>query len=202
MRNRSLFWSTCFVVLVLGQIDLVAGDSAKDMLSKLKLKRGIVAIVGLPKKGPDPILELARQTELTLYFQTGDLEDVERVRKAASKTGLLGTRIFAETGTDDALHLGDNIADAIVVSPSADNTVTKTELLRALRPQGVAFIGSTQLVKPIPNGIDEWTHAYHGPDNNPQSNDQLVKGRFRTQFLGYPKFSPMPEQTVIAGGRI
>jgi outer membrane protein assembly factor BamB len=54
----------------------------------------------------------------------------------------------------------------------------------------------------VPAGIDEWTHPYHGPDNNPQSTDQLAKGAFRTQFLAAPKFSPMPEQTVIAGGRI
>ncbi|MEZ6153272.1 MAG: PQQ-binding-like beta-propeller repeat protein [Pirellulaceae bacterium] len=57
-------------------------------------------------------------------------------------------------------------------------------------------------MKPVPDGIDQWTHPYHGPDNNPQSNDQLVRGDFRTQFIADPKFSPMPEQTVIVGGRI
>ncbi|MEO1994319.1 MAG: hypothetical protein ABGZ17_03490, partial [Planctomycetaceae bacterium] len=58
------------------------------------------------------------------------------------------------------------------------------------------------MTKPVPEGMDEWSHPYHGPDNNPQSTDQFVRGRFRTQFISDPKFSPMPEQTVVAGGRI
>ena len=61
---------------------------------------------------------------------------------------------------------------------------------------------TAKLVKPVPAGIDEWTHPYHGPDNNPQSTDRYVRGNFRTQFLAIPKFSPMPEQSVAAGGRI
>ena len=101
-----------------------------------------------------------------------------------------------------SIHLADNVADAILVAPSAESDTSDEELLRALRPRASAFVGDRQLVKPVPNGIDEWTHPYHGPDNNPQSNDQLVRGSFRTQFLAEPKFSPMPEQTVIAGGRI
>lgn len=202
MKNRSLFLSACFAVLVLVPFDLHADNTAKERFSKGNLKRGVVAVVGLPEEGAGPILDLAKGSELTLYVQSDDSEQVGRLRKAALKSGLLGTRIFAEEGSGRALHLGNNVADAIIVNPTAEKTVVEAELLRALRPQGVAYVGSEQIIKPVPAGIDEWTHPYHGPDNNPQSKDQLVKGRFRTQFLGYPKFSPMPEQTVIAGGRI
>ena len=57
------------------------------------------------------------------------------------------------------------------------------ELLRILRPLASAWIGDRQLTKPVPEGSDEWTHPYHGPDNNPNSTDQQVKGKFRTQFI-------------------
>jgi outer membrane protein assembly factor BamB len=80
--------------------------------------------------------------------------------------------------------------------------VSDDDLRRALRPHATAFVGDRKLTKPVPSGIDEWSHPYHGPDNNPQSTDQLVHGEFRTQFLADPMFSPMPEQTVVAGGRI
>ncbi|MGE3781048.1 MAG: PQQ-binding-like beta-propeller repeat protein, partial [Pirellulaceae bacterium] len=100
------------------------------------------------------------------------------------------------------IHLADNVADGLLVSPSARSLAVDAELLRVLRPRAAAFLGDRKLVKPVPAGIDEWTHPYHGPDNNPQSTDQLVRGALRTQFLADPKFSPMPEQTVVAGGRM
>ncbi len=78
--------------------------------------------------------------------------------------------------------------------------------MRVLRPLGKAFIPTGgdggPLVKPVPDGYEDWSHPYHGPDNNPNSKDQFVKGDFRTQFINVPKFSPMPEQTVIGGGRM
>ena len=54
----------------------------------------------------------------------------------------------------------------------------------------------------MPSGVDDWSHPYHGPDNNPQSGDQLARGELRTQFIGWPMFSPMPQQSVSAGGRV
>jgi outer membrane protein assembly factor BamB len=63
-------------------------------------------------------------------------------------------------------------------------------------------VGDRKLVKPVPKGIEDWSHPYHGADNNPNSNDQLVRGDFQTQFIATPKFSPMPQQTVVAGGRM
>ena len=80
--------------------------------------------------------------------------------------------------------------------------IPDAELLRVLRPKGSAFIADRKLTKPVPEGSEDWNHPYHSPDNNPQSNDQLARGKFRTQFIAAPKFSPMPEQTVIGGGRI
>ena len=57
-------------------------------------------------------------------------------------------------------------------------------------------------VKPFPQGIDEWTHWQHGPDNNPVSKDTLIKPPYITQYLATPWFSPMPSISVIAGGRM
>ena len=50
--------------------------------------------------------------------------------------------------------------------------------------------------------MDQWSHPYHGPDNNPQSTDQIARAPYLTQFLAEPYYGPMPEVTVISGGRM
>jgi len=180
----------------------MANTSVDDNLQKIGIKRGIIVLLGVADADPNYAVALANRSDLTLYVQTADDKQAHRIRAAAAAAGQLGSRIFVETGPLNAIHLADNLADGIVVGETAHDQVTDKELLRALRPRAKAIVGGRQLVKPVPAGIDDWSHPYHGPDNNPQSNDQLVRGTFRTQFLGYPKFSPMPEQTVIAGGRI
>lgn len=169
-------------------------------LKRLGLQRGIVCLLDVPDV--DYAIHLAKESEVTIYVQSADEKRITAVREAAETAGLLGSRIFVGAGDVGSIHLADNIADAILVADSGQERPSDKELLRVLRPRATAFVGNRKLVKPVPVGVDDWSHPYHGPDNNPQSNDKLVRGAFRTQFLGYPKFSPMPEQTVIAGGRI
>ena len=76
------------------------------------------------------------------------------------------------------------------------------EVLRVLHPEGKALYGQKEVVKPFPAGADAWSHPYHGPDNNPQSQDQVARLPCLTQFLAEPMFSPMPEVTVAAAGRV
>ncbi len=201
--NRwTLSWIYSSMILVSAQQTACGAESVAASLRELDVRRGIVVIMGLPTEGAPRVVEMAQASELDIYFQSADSVEVDAVRKHADAAGLLGTRVVAQQGSLASIHLADNIADGILVSPSALNHVADAELLRALRPRAVAFVGQRKIVKPVPVGIDEWTHPYHGPDNNPQSNDRLVRGELRTQFLADPKFSPMPEQTVVAGGRM
>jgi len=71
-----------------------------------------------------------------------------------------------------------------------------------LRPGGKAFVAARELTKPARAGTDDWSHPYHGPDNNPQSADQLARAPYLTHFLADPLFGCQPEVTVTAGGRI
>ena len=86
--------------------------------------------------------------------------------------------------------------------PCAAETAPRAEVLRVLRPGAVATLGSQDITKPLDTTVDSWSHVYHGPDNNPQSTDQLARAPYHTQFLATPLFSPMPEVSVAAGGRI
>ena len=163
--------------------------------------QGVIAFLGLDQNA-DAVVRTAKSKPYLVYFQSPDPKEVAAVRKAAEAAGILGTRVFVDSGPLKSIHLADNIADRVIVASVHAKDAVKAEVLRVLQPRAKADVGNLSYTKPVPKGIDEWTHPYHAPDNNPNSNDQLARGGFRTQFIGYPKFSPMPEQTVVAGGRI
>lgn len=190
------------LVLTLSCAANSVAQQAKKDLTRIDLRRGIIGVVGLPEGDVNYLLDLCANSELMVYFQTPSDAVARDARIAADKAKLLGTRIFVDAGSVASIHLGDNVADRILVAAPLIEQTSAEEILRSLRPGGTAFLGERRLVKPNPDGIDDWSHPYHGPDNNPQSRDQLARGDLRTQFIGFPKFSPMPEQTVVAGGRI
>jgi outer membrane protein assembly factor BamB len=58
-----------------------------------------------------------------------------------------------------------------------------------------------RLSKPPLSGADEWSHWEHAPDNNPVSNDTVIKAPYMTQFLAEPFYIGIPAITTAAGGR-
>lgn len=200
-------WQLTCVLFVFGvplfaQADESDGISVDEAIACVKGDRGIVAVLGLPEGDPTFVTQLAAKGELSVYFQSSDSDQVAAVQKAADAAQLLGTRVFVDGGDLSSIHLSHNVADAVIVDSSAAEQTSDDEVRRVMNPNATALIGNRRLTKPVPEGTDDWSHPYHGPDNNPQSQDQLVRGDFRTQFIGTPKFSPMPEQSVVSGGRI
>lgn len=180
-----------------------ASATAESALKQIGIRRGICAVIGLPEGNDASIVtKVAADSELTVYFQSASDEEVAAVRKAAESAGLLGSGIFVDQGDLSRIHLADNLAGAVLVLASAEKAVDEEELLRILHPRGKAIIAGREIVKPFPDGVDSWSHPYHGPDNNTQSTDQLARAPYLTQFLAEPKFCPMPEISVAAGGRV
>ncbi|NUQ66493.1 MAG: PQQ-binding-like beta-propeller repeat protein, partial [Pirellulales bacterium] len=181
----------------------IGTPATADALEQAGIRRGICIVLGLPDgTGPAWLVDLAKTSELTFYFQSPSPSQVASVREAATAAGLLGSRLFADCGEFGKLHLADNTAGAVLVAAPAERQTSEAELLRVLHPEGTAFVGGRRIVKPFPKGIDPWSHVYHSPDNNPLSRDQLARAPYLTQFLADPKFCPMPEVSVAAGGRV
>ncbi|HUT34138.1 MAG TPA: PQQ-binding-like beta-propeller repeat protein [Planctomycetota bacterium] len=196
-------WTVGLVALLLAAAPARAGAEAKEILRRAGLQKGICVVLGLPKADePALVVDLAAGAELTVYFQTPSAAEELAVRRAAEKAGLLGKRVFADRGPWERIHLADNLAGAVWVAPAAQGKVPQAELLRVLHPEGKALVGEEEIPKPFPAGIDAWSQPFHGPDNNPQSRDQVARAPYLTQFLAEPVFSPMPEVTVAAGGRV
>jgi outer membrane protein assembly factor BamB len=158
--------------------------------------RGICVLLG--DRDCQQALNLARQSDLTVLVHLADHNDLQAAARAAESAGLYGSRVFVSTGSPSRIPLADNIADSVIAADGAP----EAEVLRVLRPGGKATLGQKTFSKPFPPGIDDWTHHYHAPDNNPQSRDQLARAPFLTQFIAEPRYAPAPQACVAAAGRI
>ncbi|MHC4395551.1 MAG: outer membrane protein assembly factor BamB family protein [Planctomycetota bacterium] len=180
-----------------------AGSSSAQnvdrILDKIGTSRGICVVLGDTKC--ELAMKLAHKTELLVYVQLSQDRDVEAARRAVDAAGLYGTRVYVEKGALTKLHLADNIADAVIATGSAGG-VSRAEVLRVLCPGGKALIRNKELIKPLLKGADDWSHPYHGPDNNPQSKDQVVKAPYLTQFLAEPRYAPLTQVAVASAGRV
>jgi outer membrane protein assembly factor BamB len=186
------------ITLVFISFILGCGKPIEIDIEKITVKKGVCAIVGMPENRSESIIKLAKQSNLLIFFQTPDAKDILEMRKAAEAAGLLGKQIFVGQGALNKIHLADNLADVVFIEKSAN----KKEVLRVLRPGGKAFWGQNEIIKSVPKNLDDWSHPYHGPDNNPLSTDKVARYPFLTQFLGYPLFGCIPEVTVASNGKI
>ncbi len=179
-----------------------ADRRAKQILSRLGLDRGVCVL--LDESPAEMAVALARQSKLIVYVQLPVDEAVDAVRRQIDRAGLLGTRVFVEKGSWTHIHLADNLADAVVVTPAVVSAVEshRNELIRVVNPLGQVLMGDEVITKPYPPEADDWSHPFHGPDNNPQSEDQLVRGAYMTQFMSEPWYVPMPGVSVASAGRM
>ena len=174
-------------------------DRAEPVLDAIGVTRGICVVLG--DRNAAVALDLARESELTLYVQLATAKEVQGASRAADRAGVYGTRVFVGKGDPGRIGLADNLADAVVVL-GGPAQVERAEVLRVLRPGGKGILGDEELVKPFPEGTGEWTHHYHSPDNNPQSEDRLARAPYLTQFIAEPRYAPAPQAAVASAGRV
>ncbi|MBM4039169.1 MAG: PQQ-like beta-propeller repeat protein, partial [Planctomycetes bacterium] len=196
MGKRAVAW-VALALAVASWAGAAEWPSAADVLAKSGLKRGICALVG--EKGDQLALDLARQSELTLFVQVPDYAGFQAAAKAADAAGLLGSRIFVATGKPSRISLADNVADAVVV---LGDSAEPAEALRVARPEGKILLGEATTSKRFPQGVADWGHHFCTPDNNPQSADTVARAPFLTQFVAEPRYAPAPQQVVASAGRL
>lgn len=175
----------------------------KSAKERIGVTRGVCVVLGMVR---GELANYVRQGSIdgryVVYFQSPNADEVAILREAGQKAKVLGTQLFVDQGDWSRLHLADNLAAVVIMTREAEAAISDKELLRVLHPGGKAFLSDREIVKPFPEGTDSWSHPHHGPDNNPQSNDELIRFPYLTQFLADPKFCPMPEVSVAAGGRV
>ncbi|MCP5517451.1 MAG: PQQ-binding-like beta-propeller repeat protein [Verrucomicrobiales bacterium] len=197
--------AACCVGLFAGGLSALHADPVtpaqwrQRVLEVTGVPRGLVVVLG--DAGERIGQGLIEGTGYQLYTQRVSVGEVRAAREAAHAAGWLGRRMTVGEGPVDRLNLADNLADAVLVL--AAPAPPAAELQRVLRPGGRAWLpDGTVLGKSRPDGEDDWTHPYHGPDNNPVSEDRVIAAPYLTQFLADPRYAPLPQVAVAAGGRM
>ena len=171
---------------------------ARTVHKQVGVHAGLCVLLG--DNPAERALALAKVSDLVIYVPTGTHAEATTIRAAVEKAGLLGTRIYVDHGRSQRIGLASNLADAVVVEGPVRTPTT--ELMRVIRPRGRLVVDGQVRIKPVPEGTGEWSHPYHGSDNNPQSDDRLARAPYLTKFLATPWYGPMPEVTVSSGGRM
>ncbi|MBL7185047.1 MAG: PQQ-binding-like beta-propeller repeat protein [Phycisphaerae bacterium] len=199
MRATKNILLVTVIGIILCQPPVSMAKQSDSILEQIDVTRGICVVLG-DAEG-ELAVELARDSELLIYVQSPRVKEVETIRKAADDAALYGTRIFVDKGPFKNLNIADNVADA-VVAVGRTKRYSEAEIRRVLRPRGKALLGRKVVTKPAPSGVDDWSHPYHGPDNNPQSDDTVIKAPYLTQFLAEPRYAPVPQVAVSSAGRM
>jgi len=187
-----------------------AADSAADILAAAGVKGGLVVHLGAGDGKLTAALHAGRG--YLVHGLETDAGQVAEARKHIHSIGLYGP-VSVEQFDGKALPYVDNLVNLLVVSD--DSGVPGDEMLRVLTPRGVMLhvnpkseIRDPRSVKPVPDGIDDWTHYLHGPDNNAVADDTAVGPPRHLQWVGGPRWSRHHEHLssmnamVSAGGRI
>ena len=187
-------------VLLLTAGPLAAAPGDPPAIPKpANLTRGICVVAG-EAAGPSAV-SLAKASRWTILAQVRSAAEADATRRAAAEAGVLGKRLFVACEPGGRIALADDLADAVVVLGEVPARV-RAEALRVLHPGGRALLGGREIAKPPAGGTDDWSHHYHGPDNNPQSADTRARAPYLTQFVSQPRYGPAPQATVAAGGRV
>ena len=151
--------------------------------------------------------QLARNPRVVLHHISADSAAVKQVQSfiAEHRTG---ATILAEHWTRRKLPHADNLANVIIVAE--DTAIPRAEFLRVLCPGGTAYFGNdkgyTRTEKPWPEGLDGWTHQWHGADGELVTEDTHVGVPQGLQWVTGPLFAmagrkSSTQSLVSDGGR-
>ncbi len=152
--KRSLFTSiVCSLVLV-----------ATAAASATAQPRGLIVQLG----GKCPAPGKGR----VIHYLLTDQAAVDAAREALRGRDSVRVDFFSGTRLP---HAENTVRRLVCEIPGA---LPRVEVLRMLKPLGTARLkteqGFSQLTKPWPDDIDEWTHWLHGPGGNPVAADRRV----------------------------
>ena len=187
-------------------------DTTSEILAAAGVKGGLAVQIGC---GPSQVAELTALHAGGKFVVQGldaDPARVDRTRATIRAAGSCGSITVVPWADPSRLPYADNLVNLLVVR--GQSSVDKQEILRVLRPGGVALFTTDnrqrtadKIVKPWPATMDEWSHWEHGADGNPVSQDSLVGPPRELQWIAGPRYSkqhwgPRLGAAVTAGGRL
>ena len=180
----------CAVAMV-ACIPGVHGDDAEKVARTLLRQSGVKGgvVIHLGCNGGELTAALGAEKGYQVHGLDTDAEDVQRARKHIHSANAYGPVSVAEWGGESLPYI-DNMVNLLVAESPV--SVSNQEILRVLRPHGVALIKKgekwTKTVKPWPKEMDEWTHYLHDSSGNAVSQDTRVGPPEGLQWVGSPRW--------------
>ena len=146
---RAVPWliALAFTVGLLARPASAATPDATALAKVVLAKAGIhVTVCEMPRVGDGSLAAaLAEQGVPLVHGLAIEAKDADAARKPAVAAGVMGSQVIIETGTADALPLGDSVADLYLVTDTTDanlKTLSAAEAGRVLAPyRGVGWWG-------------------------------------------------------------
>lgn len=186
-------------------------ELAEKVINSCGITKGVCVILG----GNDIefATELYKRGDFIIKVIDPNKDIVAQSRSRLASDGSYGSRLSIDHSNLDKLPYPDNFVNLIVINHVNSSEIKALELKRILRPLGVIWVeqgtnsplkeqflafedvdvieegSSFKVIKHRPSGMDNWSHRYHGPDNNQVSNDQYAIPPYRTQFVAEPPTS-------------
>ena len=184
-----LFAST----LLCASSSFAESDSASRIIQASGVNGGLVVHVGCDDG--KLTAELRIDDSYIVQGLDADPGNVEKARRHIRSLGIYG-RVTIDIFDGEHLPYTDNLVNLVVMQDTGC-AVLDEEIMRVLAPGGVLLkitpetrnLKPETIRKPWPDGIDEWTHYLHGPDNNAVANDTIVGPPRHMHWLAGPRWT-------------
>ncbi|MFO8015250.1 MAG: PQQ-binding-like beta-propeller repeat protein [Phycisphaerae bacterium] len=165
-----------------------AKDDAEAILKATGVRGGLIVHLATGNDAsPDLTAALADREGVLVHGLYADADAVARAREAWRAGGRYGNKVSVARLRGGRLPYAEGTVRLLVAD--ALGPVAKAEVMRVLCPGGVAYVDGKKTVKPVPDEIDEWTHALHDPTNNAVSRDTVVAPPHHLQWVGDPEWA-------------
>jgi len=162
----------------------LAAPSGKEIIDASGVRGGLVVHVGCGNGHLTAALRVS--DSFLVHGLDTDGQNVERARRHIRSRGLYG-KVSVDTFDGGRLPYVDNLINLVIAEELGG--LPMAEVMRVLAPRGVAVVAGTRTVKAWPEGIDEWPHFLHGPDNNALADDRVVGPPRHMQWLAGPRWT-------------
>jgi outer membrane protein assembly factor BamB len=211
IKGRAVSVLVCCALVVCFACSADAGETAAAAIIKASgIKAGLCVHLGVT----DGKLTagLASGGKFVVHGLASAPAGVQKARKYIRSKGVYG-RVSVERSSFKQLPYAQNLVNLIVTKDLPAllaKGLTLKEVFRVLAPRGALCFGGkvdagklkaagfktaktsvpwTVAVKPVPEGMDDWTHLRHGPDGNKVSGDTLAGPPARLRWVVGPTWS-------------
>jgi outer membrane protein assembly factor BamB len=189
-------------ILAIALATLHVASSAATAQAPADLAGGLVVQLGADDV--DTPARLGQSGRYLVHVLDTDAAAVARAQaqfRAKGFYGLVSAEHIADPGR---LPYTENLVNLVIVA-SDEWQGAREEMIRVLAPGGAIVSPATRhqplstFRKPVPAGMDGWTHSRHAADGNPVSGDTLVGPPERIRWVAAA--TKEVEGVVTAGGR-